>query len=119
MVSKRLPCGGTSLCRGLCRILLLAHDPTVPSIGLDRKIRIEHTDDQIREQVRFLCGIAISNRKHVPAMFTAGSAIAMCGERFTDPVEQKVLLDILVEAEAHVAWPSLRFQQILRGLWGL
>ncbi|KAE8453910.1 hypothetical protein EG329_007686 [Mollisiaceae sp. DMI_Dod_QoI] len=104
---------------GLCRILLLAHDPTVPSIGLDRKMRIEHTDEQIREQVRFLCGIAISNRQHVPAMFTAGAAIAMCGERFTDPMEQKVLLDILIEAEAHVAWPSLRFQHTLRDLWAL
>lgn len=80
--------------------------------------------------------MAISNRQHVPTMFTAGAAIAMCkhtlnpkvisnnfnsriigGERFTDPTEQQVLMDILVEAEAHVAWPSLRFQNILRGLW--
>ncbi|KUJ15931.1 uncharacterized protein LY89DRAFT_99269 [Mollisia scopiformis] len=104
---------------GLCRILLLTHDPTIPSIGVDRKVRTEFVDEQIREQVRLLCGIAISNRQHVCAMHTAGAAIAMCGERFTDPTEQQVLLDILIEAQAHVAWPSLRFEDILRGVWGL
>ncbi|KAF8857352.1 hypothetical protein BDZ45DRAFT_433576 [Acephala macrosclerotiorum] len=104
---------------GLARILLLAHDPTIPSIGLDRKMRSDQIDKQIRGQVRLLAGSAVSNRQHVSAMFTAGSAIAMCGERFSDPVEQKVLLDVLTEAEEHVAWPSLRFQHILRGLWGM
>lgn len=29
---------------GLARILLLAHDPTIPSIGLDRRMRMEQID---------------------------------------------------------------------------
>lgn len=41
------------------------------------------------------------------------------GERFTDQTERRQLLDILTEAEGHVAWPSLKFQETLKAHWGM
>ncbi|TVY13716.1 hypothetical protein LARI1_G008533 [Lachnellula arida] len=112
---------------GICRILLLSYNPQTPQLGIERKTADREQGlltslflkENIKNQVSFICGIAISNRQFLPAMFTAGMAIAMCGERFTDPVEQHSLLDILVEAEGHVAWPSLKFQDTMKSYWGI
>lgn len=40
------------------------------------------------------------------------------GERFTDPEDRKRLLSILVDTEEHIAWPFLRFQELLKQQWG-
>ncbi|RDL31905.1 uncharacterized protein BP5553_09307 [Venustampulla echinocandica] len=104
---------------GICRILLLAHDPQVPSLGLDRNKVVQQIDEQIKDQVRLLCGIAESNRKFPSAIFTAGMAVAMCGERFLDPTEQRQLLKVLTDTEAHLAWPTLKFQDMFKRHWNI
>ncbi|RDW65986.1 hypothetical protein BP6252_09621 [Coleophoma cylindrospora] len=102
----------------ISKILLLAHDPRISSLGLDRIAQQKDNDDQIKTQVRTIAGIALSNRQSFPTMLTAAVAIAMCGERFTDRKEQEGFIQIVAEAEAHVAWPSLRARERLRACWG-
>jgi hypothetical protein len=73
---------------------------------------------QIKDQVLKICGIAVSNKQFIPVTFAAGVAIAMCGERFTERVEQEALMCILEESEEHVAWRSLRASERLKRCWG-
>jgi hypothetical protein len=80
---------------GICRILLLSYNPQLPLLGIERSRADREKDvrdvvgkalppltvslqEKIKDQVRLICGITISNRQFVPAMFTAGMAIAMC-----------------------------------------
>ncbi|KZL76834.1 ArcA-like protein [Colletotrichum tofieldiae] len=61
----------------LCQILLLSHDPRVPSLGLDGAIATKAVEDEIRRLVRQICGIANSATEWPPAVINAGTAIAM------------------------------------------
>ncbi|KAG0646332.1 hypothetical protein D0Z07_8091 [Hyphodiscus hymeniophilus] len=67
----------------MCRILLLAHDPSIPLLGPDRTAALKAMDQQIKELTLKICGVACSNRQHVPIMFTAGVSIAMCKLRLS------------------------------------
>jgi hypothetical protein len=103
----------------LCRILLLAHDPRMPSLGIGRAEFRHRCDEGIRNAVRNICSIAISNPEYKPSTLTAGTAIAMCGELFSDPDETRQFWQILVEAEQHLGWPHLKVSRKLRAFWGL
>ncbi|KAM0545315.1 hypothetical protein ACHAPJ_011387 [Fusarium lateritium] len=103
----------------ICRILLVAHDPRILSLGLDRLEFSRSLDVKIRQLVRNLCGIATSNTKHQPALFTAGMAVAACGDWFTSREEQEQLIEVVRAAEAHMGWAFLKQQERLCELWGL
>ncbi|KAL0260544.1 hypothetical protein SLS55_004233 [Diplodia seriata] len=112
----------------LAKILLTAHDPKVPRLGPGQKHALTKMDDQIKEDVRALCGMANSNSRcppnyvYEPSLFryppkyspsranaslrTASMAIALAGERFTEPAEQKALMEILDVCETVHAWPT-------------
>jgi hypothetical protein len=74
--------------------------------------------DEIKSQIKELCGIALSNRRTIPGMFTACMGITMCGDRFTDLHEQEALLDVLKKTEADHAWPTATTQTHLKKAWG-
>lgn len=103
----------------LCRILLLACDPRIPLLGFGSVERRRQREEQMRTAVRTICGIAASNPDTVPARITAGLAVALCGELFTDAQETSLLLDVISEAEAHLGWPCLKVSHRLREIWGL
>ncbi|KAJ0336345.1 hypothetical protein KNSL1_013315 [Colletotrichum chrysophilum] len=65
-----------------------------------------------------LCGTALSNKDTIPAMFTACMGVTACGDRFTDHVEQRALLDILVKTDVHHMWPTASAQSHLKRAWG-
>ncbi|KAL3421698.1 hypothetical protein PVAG01_05854 [Phlyctema vagabunda] len=102
----------------ISRILLLANDPRISSLGSDRIVKQKVNEAKIKTHVRIICGIAVSNMQFFPTMLAAGVTIAMCGERFTDHREQEALIAIVTEAEAHVAWPSLKARERLIDSWG-
>lgn len=103
----------------LCRVLLLAHNPRTPVLGMGRAGFLEKQDEEIREAVRIICGISKSNPEYMPARLTAGLAIAMCGELFGDPGETTELLQIVSEAELHLGWPCLQVSYKLQTFWNL
>ncbi|KAF9875548.1 hypothetical protein CkaCkLH20_06929 [Colletotrichum karsti] len=103
----------------ICKIILLAHDPRTPSLGLGRLSYLRAQEEKIRNAVRTICGIWLSNQEYVPARVLAGLAIGMTGELFTEVNETSRLLEILLEAERHVGWPCLKVSPGLRRFWGL
>lgn len=102
----------------LTQILLAAHDPRRPHLGPRATESTKATNAAIKDHVRGLCGITLSNKHCVPSMFTACIAIAICGDLFTDLVEQRALFDILVTTDRELAWPTVAFQSHLREQWG-
>jgi len=101
------------------RILILASDPNLPSIRIGRLSQGRNHDEDIRESVRLICGVALANRQFMPARSTAGLVISMCGELFHDPSETRVLLELLTDAESHLGWPALKIKDDLKQLWRL
>ena len=75
-------------------------------------------DQELKSIVKRLCGIALSNQHSPPSLITASVAIAMCGDRFTERVEQEALLEILVKLEEDHAWPTFTTQDNLKDAWG-
>ena len=51
-------------------------------------------------------------------MFTACMGVTMCGDRFTDRMEQEALLGVLMRTEQDHAWPTGAAQTHLRKAWG-
>ncbi|KAL3464893.1 hypothetical protein BJX64DRAFT_286081 [Aspergillus heterothallicus] len=104
----------------LSRILLLASDPHTSHMRIGR---LGHQgrkrDDAIRESVRLVCGVRLANRQHMGARSVAGLVISMCGELFSDAHETRVLLELVSDAESHLAWPSLKLKEELKRMWGL
>lgn len=104
----------------LSRILLLASDPDTCQIRIGRLGQQgRNHDDAIRESVRLICGVTLSNRRYMGARSVAGLVISMCGELFYDAHETRVLLELLSDAESHLAWPRLKLKEDLKRLWRL
>lgn len=112
------PIGGQQYLQ-LCRILLLAYNPRMPTLGIGRAQYLEQQEEEIRGAARIICGISQSNPEYMPARLTAGLAIALCGELFTDPTETTALLRLVSEAELHLGWPGLKVSHQLRTFWNL
>ncbi|KAJ9635243.1 hypothetical protein H2199_008730 [Coniosporium tulheliwenetii] len=102
----------------LARLLLACFNPTIPRVGLGHKSARKAADEEIRSHVFDICGLALSNRQTATAMFTASIAIAMCGDRFTDRLEQEGLLSVLEITEKNHAWPTRGAEAMLRSGWG-
>ncbi|KAK7578366.1 hypothetical protein V3481_014215 [Fusarium oxysporum f. sp. vasinfectum] len=100
------------------RILLMCHDDRVPRIGPAAQLARKQIDDDIRTQVRELCGIALSNPSTRPATFTACMGVTACGDRFTVRRDQEALLDVLMLTQNTHSWPTASAQDHLKKAWG-
>ncbi|KAH7131658.1 hypothetical protein B0J13DRAFT_508714 [Dactylonectria estremocensis] len=102
----------------LARSLLLCYDPTLPKLGPARMIAQQRREEEVQDEIRQLCGIALSNRGTIPAMFTASLGIASCGDRFSRDDERMALLDLLIKTETDHFWPTADAQDTLKRAWG-
>lgn len=103
----------------ICKILLLAHDPRVSTLGLGRTASLIAREETIRESVRLIVGISLSNPEYTAAKILAGLSVGMTGELFTEPDEISQLLSIVSQAEMHIGWPGLRVSQRLKDFWAV
>ncbi|KAJ5989767.1 hypothetical protein N7499_010300 [Penicillium canescens] len=101
----------------LARILLSVHDPSVPTVGPLRRRLVQEADDEIRQRVWTVCGAALSNASVAPAMVVGCMAIHLCGDRFTDPQQQDLLIHVLIRMDALHGWPTDALQRQLRETW--
>jgi hypothetical protein len=62
----------------ICEMLLVLHDPRTPTTGLGRMEASRDIEHKVKKLVRRICGVALSNKKHLPAMSTAGISIVTC-----------------------------------------
>jgi hypothetical protein len=103
----------------ICKILLLAHDPRVSPLGLGRTASLAAQEENIRESVRIMVGICLSNPEYTAATILAGLAVGMAGELFTEPDEISQLAGIASRAESHIGWPGLKVSQRLEEFWAV
>ncbi|EPE08880.1 arca-like protein [Ophiostoma piceae UAMH 11346] len=102
----------------LSRILLLAFDPRAPRVGPSRATFVRLQDASIRNEVRFLVGIARSNTPCRPHYVSACMGISVAGERFEERWQQVEVMDFLEETEALCAWPTGTVRELLSESWG-
>ncbi|KAJ5342753.1 transcriptional regulator family: Fungal Specific TF [Penicillium brevicompactum] len=96
----------------LARILLAVHDPSLPTVGPLRRRLIREADDLIRKGVwtRWWSGAWL---------FIFVSMMITRGDRFTDPQQQDLLIQVLVRTDTLHGWPTHALQRQLRETWGI
>ncbi|KAH0337539.1 hypothetical protein KCU81_g8071, partial [Aureobasidium melanogenum] len=99
----------------LSKILLVAHDPDIPRLGLHRKA-FEQANE-LRSHARTLCGIAQGGCKTAAIWVTTCMGISWCGDRFVSRIEQEELLEILRYTERVHARHTLSTQKNLKEAW--
>ncbi|KAL3423508.1 arca-like protein [Phlyctema vagabunda] len=102
----------------LAQILLAIFNPNIPRIGGSRNTALRSMEEEIKSRLRELCGIGMSNRWTPPGMFTASMGISLCGDRFTERIDQEALLDVLANTEKDHARPTAVLQQQMMKSWG-
>lgn len=93
-------------CYHLVRLLLIAHDPTMPRVGVRQRAAARSVDEALRSDVGIICGIANSIGDINPAHLPACMAIALAGDRFENKVELETLLGILQRTESKFGWST-------------
>lgn len=101
----------------LSRILLAVYNPTLPRLGPGAAQAQRLTSARVREAVIQLCGIAVSMPGCEPALIQACMAIALCGEHFSDRLEQDSLLGLLSRLEIEHGLETASTAQSLRLAW--
>ncbi|KAH8690308.1 hypothetical protein BGW36DRAFT_390575 [Talaromyces proteolyticus] len=102
----------------LARILLAVYNPGIPRMGPYHRLAMQLLDKDVKSTILRLCGLALSNQHSPPGLITASVAIAMCGDRFTDVLEQKALLGVLMKLEDEYGWPTVGTRDTLKKAWG-
>ncbi|KAJ9482353.1 hypothetical protein VN97_g11080 [Penicillium thymicola] len=102
----------------LARILLTVYNPRLPRLGTGQRTAMRSVDRKVRAIVLRICGIALSNQHSPPGLVIASIAIGMCGDRFTDRLEQEALLEVLLKVQDEHAYATLRTREQLKEAWG-
>ncbi|KAI1359585.1 hypothetical protein F5Y08DRAFT_319211, partial [Xylaria arbuscula] len=102
----------------LARLILAAHNPRTINLGPARKVHLKNTDQEMKQIVRIICGIAKANPHTIPAYVCASSSVVLAGDRFTTREEQDILFDVLVKTGQELAWPTWSAQEDMKLVWG-
>ncbi|KAI0858974.1 hypothetical protein F4860DRAFT_285887 [Xylaria cubensis] len=105
-------------CYHLTRMLLIAHNPRFPRMGSSYMAAMQSMDNEIKSDVRVLCGIAETHGNAYRACLPAIMGIVLAGDRFTNRREQQALFDFLVKVQKNHAWPTQFIQQEMKETWG-
>lgn len=99
------------------RILLVAHDPAIPRVGPGQRRAVQWVTREIKQHVRRLYGVALSNPTTPAALLTACMGILLSGGWFTEREDQERLYDVLRLTEERHGWPTSTIQEQLRQTW--
>lgn len=109
----------------LARILLTVYNPHIPRIGPGVSAAQRRIADEVHDIVIRVCGTAMSQAgsgvpgpSSQPAMVQAYMAIAVCGEYFSDGLEQQALLGLVERLTLDHGWPTGKTATQLKGEWG-
>lgn len=102
----------------MAKLLLTTHDPSLPRIGPRMKPAAAAMQETALSYVRTLVGIAACNTLII-ARFTANLAVNICASWFTDPREQRALLDFMHDTSKCSGWERRNAQRALIQEWGL
>ncbi|KAJ5202502.1 hypothetical protein N7449_004581 [Penicillium cf. viridicatum] len=91
----------------LARILLTVYNPRLPRLGTGHRTAMRSVDRKVR---------AIHSP---PGLVIASTAIGICGDRFTDRLEQEALLEVLLKVQDEHVYATLRTREQLKEAWGV
>ncbi|KAG9848687.1 hypothetical protein KCU86_g3293, partial [Aureobasidium melanogenum] len=100
----------------LASMLLCAHDPRVPRVGIARMSASQAVDDELRSHARMVCGLAVSNENIAPSFVNASMAISLAGGLFRQDDEREACLAILQKCQG-LGWPTEDIEKQLRLAW--
>ncbi|KAF4972291.1 hypothetical protein FSARC_1127 [Fusarium sarcochroum] len=90
----------------LIQVLLAAHNPKIPKLGPGQAKASKLINEEIRNTVKMVCGVAESNQRNPTGYAYACLAITMGGDRFNSMFEQEALYQILQRADTQFGWPN-------------
>ncbi|THY28808.1 hypothetical protein D6D01_03745 [Aureobasidium pullulans] len=76
----------------LASMLLCAHDPKTPRVGLARISASNAVDDELRKHARMVCGLAVSN-DNIPPSFVNASMAILLAEKFQEAGKTHFVFD--------------------------
>ncbi|KAK6001804.1 hypothetical protein QM012_002294 [Aureobasidium pullulans] len=87
-------------------------------LGVAHRNALKEVGEVLKDQIKIICGIALSNHSISASYVHASMMIAMGGDRFTERREQEGLFEILTKAQKEYAWPTQSVQEHLKEVWG-
>ncbi|TDZ23537.1 Adhesion and hyphal regulator 1 [Colletotrichum orbiculare MAFF 240422] len=99
----------------LNRILLMAHNPNMPRLG---KIASQSMDDEIVNDIKTMCGIAVSMEQMSPAYVCACMGIALGGDRLQLRSEQEAVCKVFATTAEAFGWGPSWILHHLKEAWG-
>ncbi|KAF2099935.1 hypothetical protein NA57DRAFT_75437 [Rhizodiscina lignyota] len=101
----------------LAHLLLIIHNPNIPSVGPARRSALQKVDAAVRSDICRMSGIGYSNSHTPAAMIVACLGIALCGDRFPNRQDQEKLHDVQIYTEKTIGWPTSTIRAQLRETW--
>ncbi|GKT98070.1 unnamed protein product [Fusarium langsethiae] len=102
----------------LIKVLLAAHNPRTPKLGPGQAKAAKAINEEMRKNVKMVCGVAESNQRNPTGFAYACLAITMAGDRFDNLYEQEALYNVLQKADVQFGWPNRSVQEYLKEAWG-
>jgi hypothetical protein len=103
----------------LGRMLLAVYNPQRQRVGVRAGISNLVIENQLRESIKVLCGLALANKHFQAGMTTAAIGISIGGEFFKDAHERQAIVRFLSILEEEHAWPTKSIIDGLRDVWGV
>ncbi|KAF4998544.1 hypothetical protein FGRMN_3071 [Fusarium graminum] len=102
----------------LIQVLLAAHNPRTPKLGPGQAKAAKSINEEIRNTVKMVCGVAESNQRNPTGYAYACLAITMGGDRFSSMYEQEALYQVLQKGDVQFGWPNQSVRDYLKESWG-
>ncbi|KAM5345983.1 hypothetical protein ACJ41O_011844 [Fusarium nematophilum] len=102
----------------IARMLLTIFDPRLWTPGFDA-IRSRAASDAVRDDLRMLLGLTISNPNLPTAYFTAHHTLYACGVYLKDQRERQEVFRFLEDMSNNMGWPTREVAAQLRKDWSM
>ncbi|KAJ4301661.1 hypothetical protein N0V90_003754 [Kalmusia sp. IMI 367209] len=103
----------------LGRMLLAVYNPRRQRVGIGSSAMNKAVEQQLRQSILCMCGLALGKKSFQPGMTTAAIGISIGGEYFHGAEEQNAIIDFLNKLEEEHAWPTMSVVLALREAWNL
>lgn len=100
-------------------MLLAVYNPRRQRVGIGSSAMNKAIEEQLRQSVLRICGLALSNKKCQAGMTTAAIGISVGGECFHRSEEQEAIIDFLKILDEEHAWPTQSVVLALKEAWSL
>ncbi|KAL2436836.1 hypothetical protein ABEF95_014779 [Exophiala dermatitidis] len=101
----------------LAKIVLAIYDPRLSRLSFDSLRLRRASESVVRENLRLVLGLAVSNDHVATAMFQASHILSACGMYLDDPEEQEAAVEFLVRMHTRLGWQTAHVLRDLKEQW--